>query len=92
MADPLGVSECTRGGVIGLFQPGLPGEQTPGLSVRFMGINRKAMGSYAVGLGAALDYLDRIGMENVSRHEHDLLEYGTKQRLQVGRPPEATRS
>jgi len=37
-------------GVIGLFQPGLPGEQTPGLSVRFMGINRKSIGSYLVSL------------------------------------------
>lgn len=37
-------------GVIGLFQPGLPGEQTPGLSVRFMGINRKSVGSYLVQL------------------------------------------
>jgi hypothetical protein len=37
-------------GVIGLFQPGLPGEQTPGLSVRFMGINRRALGSYLVSL------------------------------------------
>lgn len=37
-------------GVIGLFQPGLPGEQTPGLSVRFMGINRNAIGSYLVSL------------------------------------------
>ncbi len=37
-------------GVIGLFQPGLPGEQTPGLSVRFMGINRNAVGSYLVSL------------------------------------------
>jgi hypothetical protein len=37
-------------GVIGLYQPGLPGEQTPGLSVRFMGINRKALGSYLVSL------------------------------------------
>ena len=39
-----------RQGVIGLFQPGLPGEQTPGLSVRFMGISRKAIGSYLVSL------------------------------------------
>jgi cysteine desulfurase / selenocysteine lyase len=31
----------------------------------------------AVGLGAALEYLDAIGLENVARHEHDLLEYGT---------------
>jgi hypothetical protein len=37
-------------GVIGLFQPGLPGEQTPGLSVRFMGISRKSVGSYLVSL------------------------------------------
>ncbi len=37
-------------GVIGLYQPGLPGEQTPGLSVRFMGINRNATGSYLVSL------------------------------------------
>jgi hypothetical protein len=37
-------------GVIGLFQPGLPGEQTPGLSVRFMGISRKSIGSYLVSL------------------------------------------
>jgi len=29
----------------------------------------------AVGLGAAVDYLDRIGMENVARHERDLLAY-----------------
>ncbi|MFZ1326129.1 MAG: family 2A encapsulin nanocompartment cargo protein cysteine desulfurase [Candidatus Contendobacter sp.] len=31
----------------------------------------------AVGLGAALDYLDQIGMENVSRYEHELLVYAT---------------
>lgn len=37
-------------GVIGLFQPGLPGELTPGLSVRFMGINRSAIGSYLISL------------------------------------------
>ena len=29
----------------------------------------------AVGLGAALDYLSRIGLENVARYEHELLEY-----------------
>ena len=32
----------------------------------------------AVGLGVALDYLERIGLENVGRYEHDLLEYGTQ--------------
>jgi cysteine desulfurase/selenocysteine lyase len=33
----------------------------------------------AVGLGAAVAYLDRIGMENIARHEHDLLLYATEQ-------------
>ncbi len=33
----------------------------------------------AVGLGAALDYLEQIGMENIARYEHELLEYGTTQ-------------
>jgi cysteine desulfurase / selenocysteine lyase len=32
----------------------------------------------AVGLGAAVDYLDRIGMENVARHERELLAYATE--------------
>jgi len=37
-------------GVIGLFQPGLTGEQSPGLSVRFMGISNKAIASYLISL------------------------------------------
>ncbi|HVL00346.1 MAG TPA: family 2A encapsulin nanocompartment cargo protein cysteine desulfurase [Dongiaceae bacterium] len=37
----------------------------------------------AVGLGAALDYLERIGLENVARYEHDLLEYATRQLIQI---------
>ena len=37
----------------------------------------------AVGLGAALDYLEQIGMENVSRYEHELLVYGTEGLLTV---------
>ena len=32
----------------------------------------------AVGLGAAIDYIDRIGMPNISRYEHDLLVYATE--------------
>jgi cysteine desulfurase/selenocysteine lyase len=32
----------------------------------------------AVGLGAAVDYLSRIGMQNIERYEHDLLAYGTE--------------
>jgi len=31
----------------------------------------------AVGLGAAVDYLEHIGMENVARHERELLAYAT---------------
>jgi len=37
-------------GCIGLFQPGLAGEVSPGLSVRFMGINNKALSSYLISL------------------------------------------
>jgi cysteine desulfurase / selenocysteine lyase len=32
----------------------------------------------AVGLGAALEYLERFGMENVARHEHALIAYATQ--------------
>jgi len=31
----------------------------------------------AVGLGAALEYVERIGIENIGRYEHQLLEYAT---------------
>jgi cysteine desulfurase/selenocysteine lyase len=31
----------------------------------------------AVGLGAALDWLSRVGIHDVERYEHELLEYGT---------------
>jgi cysteine desulfurase/selenocysteine lyase len=37
----------------------------------------------AVGLGAAIDYLDRIGMANIARYEHELLIYATKGLLTV---------
>ena len=46
-----------RQGVIGLFQPGLPGEQGLGLSVRFMGINRKAIANYLISLYCSLAVL-----------------------------------
>ncbi len=55
-------------GVIGLFQPGLPGEQTPGLSVRFKGIDNKSLGSYLISLycSAAVLTDDAIAaLENV---------------------------
>jgi len=37
----------------------------------------------AVGLGAALDWVARVGIENIGRHEHDLLVYGTERLLKV---------
>ncbi len=43
-----------RQGVVGVFQPGLAGEQSPGLSVRFMGINRSAIASYLISLYCSL--------------------------------------
>ncbi len=37
----------------------------------------------AVGLGAAIDYIQSVGIENISAHEHELLEYGTAGLLTV---------
>ncbi|MBX3628740.1 MAG: hypothetical protein KF908_02285 [Nitrosomonas sp.] len=57
-----------RQGVVGLYQPGLQGEQGMGLSVRFMGINHKAIASYLVSLYCSLAVLteDALGvLENV---------------------------
>jgi len=56
-------------GVVGLFQPGLPGEVSPSLSVRFMGINHKAIASYLISLYCSIAVLteDAIGvLENVN--------------------------
>ena len=39
------------------FQPGLAGEQGPGLSVRYMGIDRSAIASYLVSLYCSLAVL-----------------------------------
>ncbi len=58
----------SRQGVIGLYQPNLPGEQSLGLSVRFMGINRKAIASYLISLYCSLAVLtdDAVAvLENV---------------------------
>ena len=51
-------------GVVGLYQPNLPGEQSMGLSVRFMGINHKAIASYLVSLYCSLAVLteDALGV------------------------------
>lgn len=47
----------SRQGVVGLFQPGLQGEYSPGLSVRFAGINDRAIASYLVSLYCSLAVL-----------------------------------
>ncbi len=51
-------------GVIGLFQPGIPGEVSPSLSVRFMGINQRGAASYLIALycSAAVMTEDAIGV------------------------------
>ena len=46
-------------GVIGLFQPGLVGEVSPSLSVRFMGIDHKAIASYLISLYCSVAVLTR---------------------------------
>src|SRR6478672_8128233 len=55
-------------GVVGLFQPGLPGEISPSLTVRWMGINQRGAAAYLVSLycSAAVLTEDAIGvLENV---------------------------
>ncbi len=55
-------------GVIGLHQTGIPDEYQPSLSVRFMGINDKAIISYLVSAYYSLAVLvpDALGiLENV---------------------------
>ena len=47
----------SRRGVVGLYQPGLDGEQSPGLSVRFMGISRSSIASYLISLYCSLAVL-----------------------------------
>ncbi len=57
-----------RQGAIGLYQAGLPGEQSKGLSVRFMGIDNQGIGSYLILLynSACILSKDAVGvLENV---------------------------
>ncbi len=37
----------------------------------------------AVGLGAALDYVNRLGLANIGKYEHELLQYGTEKLSQI---------
>ena len=55
-------------GVVGIFQPGLPGEVSPSLTVRLMGINTRGAAKYLISLycSAAVLTDDAIGvLENV---------------------------
>ena len=69
------VGERERG-VVGLHQMGIPDEQAPGLSMRFMGIDNKAIASYlltayysvAVLVDDALAVLDNV--ETSQYHEY----------------------
>ncbi len=37
----------------------------------------------AIGLGAAIEYVNKVGIENIKEHEHSLLEYATKKISEV---------
>ena len=37
----------------------------------------------AVGLGAAIDYVSKIGIDNIYRYEHELLEYAISKMTQI---------
>lgn len=68
-----------RQGVVGLYQPNLPGEQSLGLSVRFMGINHKAIASYLVSLYCSLAVLtdDALGvLDGVEVDKYHVYNYG----------------
>jgi hypothetical protein len=62
-------------GVVGLFQPGIPGEVSPSMSIRFMGINQRGAASYLISLYCSSAVLteDAIGaLQGVEiDHYHD---------------------
>jgi hypothetical protein len=59
-------------GVIGLFQPGLPGEVSPSLSVRMMGINQTGGAQYLLTLYCSVAALtfDALGMLEGATIDH----------------------
>jgi hypothetical protein len=65
-------------GVVGLFQPGLPGEVSPSLTVRPMGINQRGAAAYLVSLycSAAVLTEDAVGvLENVQVEKYHEYRY-----------------
>ncbi|HEY8129686.1 MAG TPA: family 2A encapsulin nanocompartment cargo protein cysteine desulfurase [Hyphomicrobium sp.] len=75
---------------------GLPPYQTGGNMIRDVTFERSEFHSSpqrfeagtgniadAVGLGAAIDYVERIGLHNIANYEHKLLTYATERLLQI---------
>jgi len=68
----------SRQGVVGLYQPGPSGDQGLGLSVKFMGISRKAIASYLISLYCsaailtddALAVLENVDVAKYHEYEH----------------------
>ena len=58
------------------FQPPVPGPLTPAFPHRFEA-GTPAI-TEAIGLGAAIDYINAIGLENISAHEQGILQYATE--------------
>jgi hypothetical protein len=56
-------------GVIGLFQPGLTGEQSPGLGVRFMGIRDNGLASYLISLYCSASVLTNDAIASLDNVE-----------------------
>jgi hypothetical protein len=67
-----------RQGVVGLYQPGTSGEEGLGLSVKFMGISRKAIASYLISLYCsaailtedAVAVLDGVEIDKYHDYQH----------------------
>ncbi len=59
-------------GVVGLFQPGIPGEVSPSLSVRLMGINQQGAATYLLSLYCSVAVLthDALGALEDVRVDH----------------------
>ena len=72
----------SRQGVVGLFQPSPSGEHGLGLSVKFMGISRKAIASYLISLycSAAILTDDAVGvLEGVEVNKYHEYDYAYRQ-------------
>jgi len=67
-----------KSGVVGLFQNGLPGEQSRGLSVRFTGIDKNGVASYLISIycsaailsNDAIAVLEDVDVGNYYEYQH----------------------